>query len=132
MTERKRTSILVVEDEPAVAQVVKGRLELEGYDVHLAATGAAALSHAAEHQTNLVILDLRLPDMSGLQVARHLRKMSSPWELPIVMLTANHEPVTQLYGFAHGADAYLTKPYNPVELVQTVRLCLGETVGNRG
>ena len=132
MREQERVSILVVEDEPDVAQVLKGRLESKGYETHIEATGGSALSYAAKHGPDLVLLDVGLPDMSGLQVSKQLRKLYSRRELPIVMLTAKDQPVDQLYGFAHGADAYLTKPYNPSELMQTIKLCLGEIVGDWG
>ena len=128
----ERTSILVVEDDPEVAQVLRGRLESKGYETHIEATGKSALSYAAKQVPDLVLLDVCLPDMSGLQISKQLRKLYSRRELPIVMLTAKDQPVDQLYGFAHGADAYLTKPYNPSELMQTIKLCLGEIVGDGG
>ena len=128
----ERTSILVVEDDPDVAQVLRGRLESKGYETHVEATGKSALSYAAKQGPDLVLLDVCLPDMSGLQVSKQLRKLYSHRELPIVMLTAKDQPVDQLYGFAHGADAYLTKPYSPSELTQAIQLCLGEIVGEWG
>ena len=128
----QRTSILVVEDDPEVAQVLRGRLESKGYETHIETTGESALNYAAKQGPDLVLLDVSLPDMSGLQVSKQLRKLYSRRELPIVMLTAKDQPVDQLYGFAHGADAYLTKPYNPSELTQTIKLCLGEIVGDGG
>ena len=128
----ERISILVVEDDPEVAQVLRGRLESKGYETHIETTGESALNYAAKQGPDLVLLDVSLPDMSGLQVSKQLRKLYSRRELPIVMLTAKDQPVDQLYGLAHGADAYLTKPYNPSELTQTIKLCLGEVVGDWG
>ena len=118
--------ILVVEDDEPLAIMLKMKLEGEGFEVPIAATAAEALRYAAEHKLDLVILDIKLPDMSGYEVAKQLRKLWHPWVLPILMLTGLDKPVDQLRGFAHGADAYLTKPYNPAELMKTVWLLLGE------
>jgi len=88
--------------------------------------GAAALSFAADHPLDLVILDLKLPDINGYEVAKELRKLYHPWVLPLIMLTGMDRPADQLRGFANGADAYLTKPYEPDELMRTIALLLGE------
>lgn len=121
-----RKRILVIEDDEAMAKAVKVRLESAGYTVHTEGCAAVALSYAAEHRPNLIILDLRLPDLGGYEVCRRLRQMFDPWIPPILMLTGMDQPVDQLRGFAHGADAYLTKPCDSAELTKTVAVLLGE------
>lgn len=126
METETRGRILMVDDDNALAHVTQALLELKGYSVHTESRGQKALDYAAEHPVDLVILDLRLPDMSGYEVCKQLRKVQYPWTVPVLMLTALHEPVDQLKGFVHGADAYLTKPCDPEELMKTISLLLGE------
>ncbi len=124
MTQQNR--ILVVEDDEDTALLLRKRLEAAGFDdVQTVASGSTALSWAAEHQPSLVILDVGLPDLNGYQVCQELRKLYNPWFLPILMLTGRDKPVDQLRGFAHGADAYLTKPYSSPELLKTIEFLLG-------
>lgn len=127
-TSRKR--ILIVEDDQPLAELLALQLEEEGFEPHCESRGKAALRYASENQLDLVILDLRLPDMSGYEVAKQLRQLYHPWILPLLMLTGMDKPVDQLRGFAHGADAYLTKPYDPEELMKTISLLLGEILKN--
>ena len=122
----RRKQILIVEDEEALARYLKWELESAGFEAQTALLGKAGLQYAAEHQVDLVILDLRLPDIHGYQVAQELRKLYHPWAVPILMLTALDQPIDQLRGFAHGAEAYLTKPCESSELLKTVGLLLGE------
>ncbi|MBI4598000.1 MAG: response regulator, partial [Candidatus Omnitrophica bacterium] len=89
--------------------------------------GKAAISWAVEHQPDLVILDLVLPDMDGHKVCQELRRLYSFWALPVLILTAKNQPIDQLRGFAHGADAYMTKPFESGELLRTVALLVGNT-----
>lgn len=124
MTEGKR--ILVVEDDPSAARMVQLTLESSGYQAETVSSGGSALTYAAEHRPDLVVLDLRLPDMTGYEVARELRRIYHPWDVPILMLTAMDRPIDELRGFAHGADAYLTKPYESSDLLRIVALLLGE------
>ncbi len=125
MTTSRR--ILIVEDDEPLAHLLKLRLEGEGFAVQTETSGRAALTYAAGHPMDLVILDLKLPDLSGYDVAKQLRRTYQPWVLPVLMLTGMDKPVDQLRGFAHGADAYITKPFEPDELVKTITLLLGET-----
>jgi len=125
MEERKKR-ILVVEDDPGFSSTLERWLQLHGYEVHIEATGQGALGCALDYQPDVVILDLRLPDMSGYDVCRNLRQQFNPWELPVLMLTAMDSPADQLRGFAHGADAYLTKPVDLTELLKTIALITGE------
>jgi len=116
--------ILIVEDDTDVTFMLKTRLESAGYHVRTAPSGKAALSFAAEEPLELVILDLGLPDISGYEVCRQLRQLTSPWQVPVLMLTGMNQPVDQLRGFAFGADAYLTKPFDSDELLKTIDLLL--------
>jgi two-component system, OmpR family, alkaline phosphatase synthesis response regulator PhoP len=115
------TSVLVVEDEPKIAQLVRDYLEHAGFKITVAPDGKAALAAARRERPDLVVLDLRLPDMDGLDVARLLRKES---HVPIIMLTARGEESDKLVGLELGADDYMTKPFSPKELVARVRAVL--------
>ena len=126
MERARRKSILMVEDEEGLAKLVKVELEDAGFEVAVQGCGKAALGYTAEHQLDLAILDVNLPDINGYQVACELRRLHHPWALPILMLTVRDKPIDQLRGFAHGADAYLTKPFDDEELVNTVVTLCGE------
>jgi DNA-binding response OmpR family regulator len=117
--------VLVVDDDPTVSDVVRRYLEQDGYRVRLVADGPAALSAAATEAPDLVVLDLMLPGIDGLQVCRRLRRELP--ELPIVMLTALGEEADRVMGLELGADDYLTKPFSPRELVLRVRSVLRRT-----
>lgn len=122
----RRKHILIVEDEQPLAFGLKKRLEMAGFDVHAELKGQPALEYVVGHQVDLVILDVNLPDVNGYQVARQVRKFYHPWAVPILMLTINDKPIDQLRGFAHGADAYLTKPFHTNELLAAVSTLCGE------
>ena len=126
MTGRGRRQILVVEDDPKQAKLLCTRLASAGYEVREEGSGSRALSCVADAQPDLVILDLGLPDMNGCEVCRKLRQYLHPWTMPILILSGWDKPVDQLRGFAHGADAYLTKPYDAPELLKTIAFLLGE------
>jgi len=117
---------LIVEDDPKQAKLLRTRLASAGYEVREEGSGSRALSSVADEQPDLVILDLGLPDMNGYEVCRKLRQDLHPWTMPILMLTGWDKPVDQLRGFAHGADAYITKPYDAPELLKTIAFLLGE------
>jgi len=127
MEETARQQILLVEDEEQIAQLLRGYLESVGFEVHSETRGAEAIKFAAEHRPDLVILDLQLPDIHGYDVCKELRKQYHSWTLPILMLTGMDAPMDQLRGYAHGADAYVTKPFEPPELLPTIALLLGKT-----
>jgi DNA-binding response OmpR family regulator len=110
--------ILVVDDEPRIAEICRDYLERAGFKVMIAGNGADALTLARSKQPDLVVLDLGLPKMDGLDVTRSLRKRSN---VPIIMLTARVEESDKLTGLELGADDYLTKPFSPKELVARVR-----------
>ncbi len=114
-------TILIVEDEQSIASFVALYLKNAGYDVKVASTGAAALNAIAGEVPTLIILDLNLPDMDGIEICRRVRKSS---DVPILMLTARDEDVDKIIGLEVGADDYLTKPFNPRELVARVKSVL--------
>jgi DNA-binding response OmpR family regulator len=118
--------ILVVDDEKKIVEIVKAYLEREGYQVILAYDGKSAIESARKQRPDLTILDLMLPEISGWDVCRTLRKES---ETPIIMLTARDEVTDRIVGLEMGADDYVTKPFDPKELVSRVRAVLRRTEG---
>src|SRR5438034_6900895 len=110
--------ILVVDDEPRIAELARDYLERAGYRVTMAGNGADAVSMARARRPDLIVLDLGLPKMDGLDVTRTLRKHSN---VPIIMLTARVDESDKLIGLELGADDYVTKPFSPKELVARVR-----------
>ena len=117
-------TILVVDDEPQILQLVRDYLEHGGFKVLTAIDGPAALRTAATQRPDLVILDLGLPGVDGLDVTRSLRRNG---DVPIIMLTARTEESDKLVGLELGADDYVTKPFSPKELVARVRSVLRRT-----
>jgi DNA-binding response OmpR family regulator len=113
--------VLVVDDEPIVTEVVQRYLVREGFQVDVAADGRAGLKRAREGAPDLVVLDLMLPGIDGLEVCRQLRGESS---VPIIMLTAKGEDGDKILGLGLGADDYLTKPFSPGELIARVKAVL--------
>lgn len=118
--------ILVVDDEKKIANVVRGYLEQAGYSVVVAHDGPQAIAAFRREKPNLVLLDLNLPGMDGLDVARALRKEFS---VPIIMLTARVEEADRLIGLELGADDYVLKPFSPREVVARVRAVLRRVGG---
>ena len=114
-------TILIVDDEPRIAAIAGDYLRHAGFSVVTAETGAAGLERMRSVRPALVVLDLRLPDMDGIDVARALRAVSN---VPIVMLTARAEESDRLLGLDAGADDYVVKPFSPRELVARVRAVL--------
>jgi len=113
--------ILVVEDDQAIAEAVRARLASEGYHVRMVHDGPRALEAVAAERPDLVVLDLMLPGMDGLEVCREIQRDS--W-VPVLMLTARTDEADKVAGFAVGADDYLTKPFSPRELAARVRAIL--------
>lgn len=114
-------TVLVVDDEPEIVRILRDYLERAGFNVLTAADGAAAVVAARRHKPDLVVLDLSLPSLDGLDVARTLRREA---EVPIIMLTARTEESDRVAGLELGADDYVTKPFSPRELVARVRAVL--------
>ncbi len=124
MGKTSRGEIVVIEDDEALLKLLKALLADAGYEVRTVRCGATALASISDVPPRLVILDLGLPDMDGYEVCRRLRESFHSWTLPILVLTGMDKPADQLRGFAHGADAYLTKPCDPPELLSTIHLLL--------
>jgi DNA-binding response OmpR family regulator len=121
-------TVLVVEDESSIASFVALYLKNAGYGVKTAATGNEALADVAAETPALIVLDLMLPDIDGIEVCRRIRKSS---DVPILMLTARDEDVDKIIGLEVGADDYLTKPFNPRELVARVKSILRRAAPER-
>ena len=117
-------TILVVDDEPRIVELARDYLEHAGFRVLTASDGQAALASARRDRPDLVVLDLGLPGLDGLDVTRELRRDGS---MPIVMVTARDDEVDKLLGLELGADDYLTKPFSPRELVARVKAVLRRT-----
>ena len=118
--------ILVVDDEKTLVKGMKFNLENEGYEVECAYDGAAALDLAREGRFDLIILDVMMPEMDGIEACMKIREFSN---VPIIMLTAKSEDADKLMGFESGADDYLTKPFNILELKARVRALLRRAAG---
>jgi DNA-binding response OmpR family regulator len=116
-----------VEDDPAVAQSLVEGIGQEGYQVHLETTAGGATAYARSHRPHLAVLDVRLPDGSGLDVCRELRQAGLRW--PILMLTVQGDEVDKVLGLEVGADDYLTKPYRLRELLARIRALLRRAYG---
>jgi two-component system, OmpR family, alkaline phosphatase synthesis response regulator PhoP len=116
-----RITILVVDDEQRLRDLLRGYLEREGFTVLTAADGLTALDIARQHAPAVVVLDLMLPGLDGLEVCRRLRVFSDAY---VIMLTAKAEEVDRIVGLEVGADDYLTKPFSPRELIARVRAML--------
>ncbi|MGE7433722.1 MULTISPECIES: response regulator transcription factor [Kitasatospora] len=116
--------ILVVDDDPTVAEVVAGYLTRAGHRVERAADGHAALAAVAAAPPDLIVLDLMLPGIDGLEVCRRLRASGHGTELPVVMLTAKGDEADRILGLELGADDYVTKPFSPRELTLRVQSVL--------
>src|SRR3989442_15359256 len=114
-------TILVVDDEPKIVELARDYLEHAGFAVQTARDGAAALEQVHRGRPDLVVLDLGLPGLDGLDVTRRIRQDSN---LPVIMLTARDDEIDKLLGLELGADDYLTKPFSPRELVARVRAVL--------
>ncbi len=114
-------TVLVVDDEKNIVQLAKLYLTSEGYSVEAAYNGVEALEKVKTHRPNLLVLDLMMPQMDGWEVCRRLRKES---DIPIIILTAKSDDVDKIIGLELGADDYVTKPFNPRELVARVKAVL--------
>lgn len=121
--------ILYVEDDPTIAQVISVSLSDEGFDVTLAENGATGISLAKDREFDLAIVDLRLPDVSGLDVVREIRKTT---DIPIVIFTAFGDTQSVVAGLESGADDFLSKPIASLELAARLRAILRRTESNHG
>jgi DNA-binding response OmpR family regulator len=116
-----RRKILVVDDEPKVCDLIKAYLEKDGYEVILAGDGKSAVEKARSHKPDLIVLDLNLPVMDGMEVFRTVKAIS---DIPVIMVTARDDEVDKIVGLQLGADDYVTKPFSPRELAARVAAVL--------
>ena len=123
--------ILVVEDEPDTAELLELHLQNEGYRVTVAADGEQALSKLHKLMPDMVILDLMIPEIDGLEVCKFIRKDPATESLPVMMCTAKTSEIDKILGLEQGADDYLTKPFSPRELVLRVKNLLRRTETNQ-
>jgi len=121
------TRILIVEDDPGVAQSLQAGLEREGYSVTWKDTGAAGIVYARDRNPHLILLDVRLPDISGFDVCRQIRQLGL--RQPVLMLTARRGEIDRVLGLEIGADDYITKPYSLRELLSRIRAHLRRAYG---
>ena len=122
-------TILIVDDEPGIVEISRDYLVRAGFRVLTAGEGETALRLARTEQPNLIVLDLMLPGIDGLDVTRILRQDTLTRQIPIIMLTARVEEADRLIGLELGADDYITKPFSPRELVARTRAVLRRTEG---
>jgi DNA-binding response OmpR family regulator len=120
----ERGTILVVDDEPNIAELIELYLSREGFQVVKADSGEGAVQAVADHRPRLVVLDIGLPDIDGLEVCRRLRQTST---IPVIFLTARDGEVDRVVGLELGGDDYVTKPFSPPELVARVKAVLRRT-----
>jgi len=119
-----KETILIVDDEEDILELIKYNLTHEGYVILTAKTGEEAIEIATRSQPDLIVLDLMLPGIDGLEVTRHLRRQASSHELPIVMLTAKGEESDIITGLELGANDYISKPFSPKILIARIRAIL--------
>jgi DNA-binding response OmpR family regulator len=124
--------ILIVEDEPEIAQLIQLYLEKEGFTCRLCRDGLAAIQMFQEHQPDLIVLDLMIPAMDGLEVCARIRQKPGSKDPYILMLTAKGEEIDRIIGLSTGADDYMVKPFSPRELVARVRALLRRTLRQGG
>jgi two-component system phosphate regulon response regulator PhoB len=123
----KPVSIVLIEDEPDIREVVEHNLQREGFRVHAAAEGDAGLRLAREQRPDLVLLDLMLPGLDGLEICRRLKEDAGTRAIPVIMVSAKGEESDVVLGLGLGADDYVVKPFSPKELVARVRAVLRRT-----
>ena len=121
---RVRPKVLVVDDEPEAVELVEFNLKQAGFDVVTAADGAEALQKARSLLPSLIVLDLMLPEVDGLEVCKMLRRDTATAAIPIIMVTAKAAEMDRILGLELGADDYITKPFSPRELVLRVKKVL--------
>ncbi len=124
--------ILIVEDEPEIAKLIQLALEREGFSCHWCRDGVAALQSFGKQQPDVIILDLMLPGLDGLEVCARIRQKPGTKDPYILMLTAKGEEIDRVIGLSTGADDYLVKPFSPTELVARVRALLRRSLRHGG
>jgi len=131
MTKKSAMSkILIVEDDPDIRELLRFNLEKAGYTLFLAEDGEKALTLARKHSPDIILLDLMLPGVDGLEVCRTLKKDPELQRIPVIMVTAKGEELDRVVGLELGADDYVVKPFSPQELVSRVKAVLRRTRGS--
>ncbi len=118
------TKILLIEDDPSLTELVKYNLEQEGYDVTVEMDGEEGLLYAQTQSPDLILLDWMLPNLSGIEICRRIRRHKSSQNIPVIMLTARSEENDRIRGLDTGADDYITKPFSPKELLARIKAIL--------
>lgn len=126
----KSATVLVVDDEPTIVEIVGRYMERAGFETYTAADGYRALDAATEHRPDLVVLDVMLPGIDGIEVMERLQEREGP-AIAVILLTARGEESDRLVGLRHGADDYVVKPFSPAELVARVEAVLRRTAPPR-
>ncbi len=121
--------ILIIEDEPAIADTIQYALETDGFETQILSLGRPVLERLAENRCDLIILDIGLPDINGMELCKLIR---AQYTLPIIFLTARADEVDRVVGLEIGADDYVVKPFSPRELSARVRAVLRRTMGPAG
>ncbi|MQQ10643.1 response regulator [Epibacterium sp. SM1979] len=122
------SKVLVVDDDPNIREVIAFALQKAGYTVEFSVDGSSGLQHARQNAFDLIVLDIGLPEMDGLEVCREFRKSS---DVPILFLTARDEEIDRVLGLEIGGDDYVTKPFSPRELVARIKAILKRTKGQQ-
>ncbi len=123
-------TILVVDDEPDLVELISYNLEQQGHSVHSASNGSEALAMAKSRQPDLIVLDVMMPELNGIEVARRLRSQTETAGIPIIMLTAKSEESNELEGLGAGADDYITKPFSMQVLLARINAMARRTGGS--
>ena len=116
--------ILIVEDDPSLTELIKYKLESEGFSVEIEMDGEEGLYNAQDNAPDLILLDWMLPNLSGIEICRRLRRHKNTKNIPIIMLTAKGEESDKIRGLETGADDYITKPFSPKELIARIKAIL--------
>jgi len=119
-----KEKILIIEDEKNIAKLIKFNLEKNGYETIATRSGEEAIQILGRHEVDLILLDIMLPGMNGLEVCKEIKQMNRTKNIPVIMLTAKGEEVDRIVGFEVGADDYITKPFSPRELILRLKAIL--------
>ncbi len=122
-------NILIVEDSPTDAMVLRRTLELSGHQVCVASDGLQAIDHAAVHLPDVILMDIVMPHLNGFQATRELRRLPSTADIPVIMVSTKKQPTDKLWGLRQGAVDYLCKPIDPVVLTASVNQAIADLPG---
>ena len=124
--------ILIVEDDPSLVELLRYNLEIEGFDVSVARDGEGGMEAIDTQEPDLVVLDWMLPNMSGIEICRQMRKKPATRQTPVIMLTAKGEETDRIRGLETGADDYMVKPFSPAELTARIKAVLRRSAPGDG